>query len=290
MRIAFSTVACPELPIDETLTKASQWGYDAVEFRTFGASSTQFANDPALSSPAKLRRLMLDAGVEIACLATGIGFDAPIRPMIAGRFIGDQEKAVRQAKWAVDLATQIESPMVRVFGFQIPDGESRKHAIRRIAERLCMVVDHCRNTGVRLVIENGGSFSTASQLHELIDAVDHPLLGVSYCMAVAHTAGENPEAGVNVLGDKLWLARIRDVKDARMCRVGEGELPCQSFIATLEQAGFQGPVIVDWDRAWIEGLEKAEKILPGLPEQIRSWANTGCAGDKSCNASETTAS
>ena len=73
--------------------------------------------------------------------------------------------------------------------------------VARIAERLGRVADHCRNSGVRLLLENGGSFATAAQVCEILDAVDSPMVAASYNLAVARAAGEDIARGVNVLGD-----------------------------------------------------------------------------------------
>lgn len=268
---AFSTVACPEWPLERVLSAAGKWGYERVELRTFGDESTGFASDPALTGANKVRSLVREAGVEIACAATDLRFDDPIRPPVIGLVIGDQEREVRRAKDAIDLASSIECPLVRVFAFEF-GSERRSSAIRRIAARLAMVADHARNTGVRIALENGGSFPTAALLCGILDEVNNPLLGVSYSMSVAHAAGEDPVRGINVLGDRLWLARIRDLRRGRPCAIGDGDLPCRAFAAALAASGFGGPLVVEWDRAWVPGLAEPENALPGAIERLYSWA------------------
>src|SRR5262249_4685820 len=161
---------------------AARFGYDALELRTFGSGSRQIACDPALSSPEKVRTMAREAGVEIACLGSGVAFDAMIRPPVLGRVLGDNELDVRRAKAIIDLATQVECPLVRVFGFDAPGG--RSSTVRRIRERLGLVADAARNTGVRVVLENGGAFPRAADLIELIDGIGGGLLGAAYSTAV----------------------------------------------------------------------------------------------------------
>lgn len=271
-RTAFSTVACPDWTLPRVAQAASDYGYDAVELRTFGSGSTQFACDPALTAPEKTRALFQAAGVEIACLATSVAFDAPIRPPVIGR-VKDTELSVRQAKAAIDLAATLECPLVRVFGFEHPANEKRAAAVARITERLALAVDGARNLGVRVVIENGGSFPRARDLMELIDAVGSNLLGASYSMAVAADAGEDPAEGVTILGDRLWNAKIRD-RDAhgRLCPIGEGVLGCDRFVLALVEAGYRGPAVVEWDRAWLPDLAPADEVLPRAIRRLYEWA------------------
>ncbi len=200
MKPAFSTVACSEWTFTQLAERAENWGFLGCELRTFGYGSTQFACDPALTAPAKARLLLERAGVELVSLGTSIRYDEPISPPVLGMIFADTERSVRESKGAIDLAVRLECPFVRVFGFEIVGSESRKSALARIASRLSKAADHARNSGVQLLVENGGSFSTAVQLAELIDAVDSELLSAAYSVPVALQAGEKISDGANVLG------------------------------------------------------------------------------------------
>lgn len=250
LKPAFSTVACPDWLLREVAERALKLGFEAVELRTFGDDSRRFACDPAMTGEAKVRSMFLERGVEISSLATGVRFDEPVWPPVVGYFSDHVERAVREGKRAVDLAVGLECPLVRVFGFEFPAREKRAAAISRIARRLGKVVDHADKSGVRVVVENGGSFATADELLELIAAVNHPLLGASYCNATAMSVGEDPADGVKKLGDKLWLARIKDVKDGAPCLLGHGTMRCEAYVRALIGQQFGGPVVFEWDRAW----------------------------------------
>jgi sugar phosphate isomerase/epimerase len=271
LKPAYSTVACPEWTLEQAAKAAGEWGWAGLELRTFGSGATQFACEPFLTATEKTRRILAAAGVAPLCLATSVRVDEKIYPPAIGRVITDMERSVRQAKRAVDLAAQIECPFVRVFGFEASERGGRKSAIERIAWRLSMALDHCRNTGVRLVLENGGSFCTATDLMEIMDKVDHPLLGAAYSMPVAHAAGENAVGGINVLGERLLIAKIRDIERGRPCPLGLGGVPCGEFVRSLASAGFDGPLVYEWDRAWLEGLDAPERVLPEAVKTIYRW-------------------
>lgn len=269
---AFSTVACPEWTLERVARAAAEWGYESLELRTFGHGSTRLACDPALTSAAKVRKSLDAAGVTVCCLATGVRFDEPIRPPVLGRVITDTERSVRAAKAMIDLAAQIEAPLVRVFGFEFPPSEPRTKATARIAERLRLALDGARNTGVRVVIENGGSFPRGSDVAELIAAVGgDALLGASYSAAVAYAAGEMPADGVRALSDRLWVARIKDFKRGRACPLGTGDVPCARMVSALAQAGYAGPLVYEWDRLWLPDLAPPESVLPQAARTMYQW-------------------
>lgn len=277
IRPAFSTVACPEWTLERVFASAEAWGYAGVELRTFGSGSTMFACDPALTAAEKVRRLAAESGVKVATLATGISFDEPIDPPVIGRVFTDIERPQRLGKEAVDLASAMACPLVRVFGFQIPGREKRASAVRRIVQRLAAVVDAARNTGARVVIENGGSFSTAVDLIELMDGVGSPLLGAAYSMPVALAAGEDPLMGAELLGQRLWSVKLKDSVAGEPCPLGEGDLPCRAFVESLAARGYAGWVVYEWDRAWLPDLEEAERVLPGAVERLYEWGGAGRA-------------
>lgn len=271
LKPAFSTVACPEWTLTQVAERALALGFEAVELRTFGDDSKKFACDPAMTSESKTRAMFRERGVEPLVLATGVRFDEPIWPPVVGVFGSAAEKSIREGKRAIDLAVGIECPLVRVFAFEYPAREARKAALKRITDRLRLVVDHADKSGVQVAIENGGSFATAIQLMEIIGSINHPLLGASYSQAVGVQHGEDPAEAVRLLGDKLWIARIKDAKDGTPVPLGEGELACQEFVRNLTAAKFEGPLVFEWDRAWVPGLAGAEETLAAASRTMWGW-------------------
>jgi sugar phosphate isomerase/epimerase len=218
------------------------------------------ACEPALTSPEKVRRMFQHAGVQICSLGTGIRFDQIVSPPVIGRVISDTERSVREAKGMVDLAVQLECPYVRVFGFELPEGERRVSGMGRVVERLVKAADYCRNSGVKLAIENGGSFPKAVDLAEIIDSVGSAMVVASYCPAVAAMSGEDVAAGVNVLGEKLALVKLKDMRGGKPVVLGEGELRCRETVRELQRVGYEGWLVHEFDRAWLPDIDGASTV------------------------------
>lgn len=274
MKPAFSTVACPEWTLDQVAHHAEMWGFLGVELRTLGNGSSTLACDPALTSTLKTRTMFRRAGVSICSLATGVRFDHPITPPLLGQLL-DNEQSVREGKSAVDLAVQLECPLVRVFGFELNGHERRASAITRIAERLGKVADHCRNSGVRLVLENGGSFSRSADIAEIIDKVGSPLLAASFSPAVAATRGESPEAGLNVLGDRLLIAKFKDFRAGLPCALGEGDLHTRDAAMALAKGGFRGWGVYEYDRLWFREAGDIDGVMSRSAKSLFEWSGKG---------------
>lgn len=251
MKPAFSTIATPDWTLSQVARAAEHSGALGVELRSFGRGSTRWACDPALTGAEKFRAIFDRVGVIPFCLATSVRFDAPIFPPVLGRVFSDIELSVREGKSAVDLARELGIPFVRVFAFELHGDESRAGSMARIMERLSKVVDHCRNTGVRLLLENGGSFPTATDIAELIDLCASPMVMAAYSPAVAAAAGERAAAGLNVLGDRLASVKLRDLRQGRPCAIGAGDLGAGEVIDALRTDGYDGWVVAELDYQWL---------------------------------------
>ncbi|HBS29899.1 MAG TPA: hypothetical protein DEB06_10740 [Phycisphaerales bacterium] len=276
LRLAYSTVACPEWTLEQVVEAAGRFGFSGVELRSEGSGGTAFASEPGLTDPLKVRRLLQAEGIELAGLATGIRFDAPIFPPVLGHVLPSREASVRAGREAIALAHAIGAPSVRVYAFETHGRERHASALKRICERLAKITDIARNRGVTVLIENGGSFPGAGDLVEIIDRVGSPLLGACYDLAGAVGAEDEVRAGCAALGDRLWAARIRDLRGDHPCPLGEGDLPCHSFVeavqASSDRWGTEPWMIFSWDRAWLGDLAPADRVLGEASRVLHLWA------------------
>lgn len=278
MKPAFSTVACPDWTLSHLAAKAEAWGYIGCELRTFGYGSRELACEPALTAPPKLRTQLQRAGLSVCSLATSIRYDAPISPPVVGLYL-DNEAMIRETKACIDLAVQLESPFVRVFGFELPEFEARKVGLARVVERLIKCADYCRNSGVRLLVENGGSFNTASELLEVADRVNSPLLNLSYSIPVGVAAGDDVAKAVNAMGDRLAMLKVKDLAGGKPVALGDGELHVRDHLSAAARAGFAGWVVYEYDRAWLRSGDDAamETALATSAKVLFDYVATGNA-------------
>jgi fatty-acyl-CoA synthase len=279
LRTAFSTVACPTWTVERVATAAEEWGFLGVEFRSFGQGGTEFACDPALMSGEKFRRVLADAGIEAAGIATGCRFDTPLFPPVLGEIFLDREKTIRAANHMVSVARDCGAGSIRVFAYESPGRERRAATLKRICNRLRAVCDYARNKDVMVLLENGGSFSAASDLMEIIEKVGSPLLGACYDGTTAWQAGEDVAAGCALLGSRLRMVRLRDItakEGGHACRLGSGAAPCRELVTAAkaaDEAWATDPwVVYSWDRAWLPELSPAEQVLPQVAPLIAQWA------------------
>ncbi|MFG0306391.1 MAG: sugar phosphate isomerase/epimerase family protein [Phycisphaerales bacterium JB040] len=288
MQVALSSVAYPELTLGRFIDEAARIGYHAVELRTFGTDSNGLASDaaraggvgalsgdPLLTSASKLRRLALDAGLEVLSLASSIAFDEPIFPPVIGRLRPDLEESVARTKALVEHGAKARVRFVRVFGHEVQPGEPMNRALRRILERLDLAARTTRHTGVRLLMESGGSFSTAAPLRRLVSEASTPNVVAAYNVAGAWLSGENPVEGVSELWDHLEVVKLSDVRNEEPRALGEGDVPVAETVRALAARGFNGALVYELPRLWTHRDVEPAPLVETALERILTWWGEG---------------
>ncbi|MEN0020894.1 MAG: sugar phosphate isomerase/epimerase [Planctomycetota bacterium] len=276
MRIAFSTLACPEWTLSQVFEFGEDSAFDGVELRTFAEPSMQFACEPLLTSTDKLRRMASGAGFEMAALATSCRFDQPVFPPVLGRALPTYTRPISDAQAFVRFADDLECPIVRVFAFEPQGRESLASFFRRVGERLRAVADSARARNAVVAVENAGAFGAAEDLAALLDEVDHPRLRASYNVAVGAWCGDDPAEAATALAGRTSLLRIKDVDASGMpSALGSGEVPNREAIEAFFAQGFRGWGVYEWDRAWAADLDAtiapAAEAVPAAGDLLRSW-------------------
>ncbi len=285
--LAYSTVACPDWTLARVAKAAAYHGFHAVEFRSEGPAGASFACEPGMTDPAKFRATLGVSGVACAGLASGVRFDAIVFPPVLGHALGHPEASVEAAKVYIELAARLGAPYVRVFAFDPPEQTKRgmRAARKRIVRRLSLAADAARNTGVRLLLENGGAFPKGADIAPLLEEAGTDHLLACYSLAPASLAGERPEDGVAALGWRMIAGRIKDLRTVRgrpgvllPCALGAGMLPCEAFARAVAGAPSAEFLTFEWDAAWLAddvAMGDADTALAGAARSLVGWVAGG---------------
>ncbi len=268
IKLAFSTVACPDWTLDRVFEQAEAMGYQGVELRTMGPGASGLACDPALSDPEKTARLAGDHGIELIMLSTSIS--------LHHRSVSDIHAAKVELTRQLDLAAQLGCKAVRVFAHKITPGEDRNCVLQRVAESIKPIADKAGRLGVRILFENAGSITRAKHWWWLLNLVDHPMVGLCWNAANAAADGEPPIVSIPTLHSRIGVAKVKDTKlgeGSGFVPLGEGDVGIETLVARLLGVGFHGFVTVEWDRLWLPALAPADEYLPDAHQRLTGWLN-----------------
>jgi sugar phosphate isomerase/epimerase len=192
----------------------------------------------------------------------------------------DPGPALRQF---LELASDWEAPLVRVFGGALPAEDADRRARLAAAARvLDAAVPAAERLGVAIGVETHDAFSASAVVAELLALVDSAAVGAVWDSHHPHRAGERAADVWANLGHRLLLAQVKDARRAperedgwQLVPLGEGEVPVREMLALLSAGGYQGWVSVEWEKRWHPEIAEPEVALPQHLAVLGAWLDTG---------------
>jgi sugar phosphate isomerase/epimerase len=263
MRISFSTLAFPAASLATAVSVGQSSGYTGVELRLIDGELI----DPAMPAAARaaVKRTTDAAGLPI------VAVDSSVK--LTGDDPGPEVLAFLQ------LASDWESPMVRVFGGALDDDPAaRRQQLEAAARVLETAIPAAERLGVAIGLETHDAFLASAQVAELLAMVESPWIGAVWDSHHPHRAGERPEEVYQNLAGRLLLAQVKDARrdDSRadgwqLVLLGEGEVPVREILGLLDGGGYPGWISVEWEKRWHPEIEEPEVALPQHLELLGTW-------------------
>jgi len=268
MKIAFSTLACPNSSWQDIYSMAKDIGFDGIEIRGIGsvlfavrdaftddggAIGISGADDSGVSVTAeKLKSL----GLEIPCFSSDCCL----------KYKDKQNENKELLTRYIKLAAAFKTPFVRVLADRDvhPDGEVDDDYV---AARLRELDPLAKEYGVTLLVETNGVYADTKRLTKLLEnaACDH--VGVLWDMHHPYrVAGESPETTVQNLGAYIKYVHIKDsvMENGKISYrlMGEGDLPLDEMLLALSSVNYDGYISLEWVKRWAADLEDAGIVFP----------------------------
>jgi len=256
--MSFST---PELDFIQTLDAAKRYGYDGFEPRLDAGHAHGIETGVSAGRIADIRRAAEESGIAVCCLATGCKFADP------ASCAEMTEKALR----AVELASALGAPAIRVFGGGIPEGGTREQSFNLIVESLLALSGPARAAGVTVCMETHDSWCDPFAVGDIMNTVNQPSVAVNWdIMHPVLKAGYTIQAAFELLSP--WIRHVH-VHDGRMdggqltlLPVGDGVIDHAAALRLLKVGGYGGFVSGEWINwePWQTHLPRELKTLQSL--------------------------
>lgn len=207
MKIAAHTMGTPHLSPFEAVDFFAEVGYDGVEFVSREGHRCSVTRDWSAADRRRLKDQCQRLGLSIVCLASyGTDINAELEPLAS------QELALLSEN--IVLAHDLGAPCVRLYGGRQVAHEEWAGSIDRVASRLRSLTGLCRQTGVKIAIENhfGTLTRTAAETMALINAVGTPEVGVLYDQAnIAYDRGEEYSEAIRLQAPHILHVHAKDL-------------------------------------------------------------------------------
>jgi sugar phosphate isomerase/epimerase len=257
MRLAFSTLGCPDWTLERVVRAAAEHGYEGIELRILDGELLS----PSLPRHARrtVRSTLERGGVALCCVDTSFE-------------IANPDADLREALAFVDLAADLGGPIIRIFA-GAPMWEPPEATAVRTAERLGSLADHGRRVGVRIAVETHDSFARGEVMSAMLREAPTDV-GVIWDTLNAIIAGETAEVTFRFVADRLAHVHIKDggspPDPERNKLFGEGCVPMSSILRLLKSNGYDGWLSVEWEKLWQPSIPDADVALPQYADGLRA--------------------
>ncbi|MCX7786989.1 MAG: sugar phosphate isomerase/epimerase [Spirochaetes bacterium] len=267
MKLAFSTLGCPEFSIIQAIEAAKQYGYEGISLRTVRGQS--YLPELEEFSPKQISctaKLIQQAGITVPCVMTGVHFTSPDP--------SERERQLKTAESYIEIAYALRAPTIRLFGGPIPPDQEEKKTREWIAEGFRKVGDFAARRGILVLLETHDSFSTGLKARELLEFVSHPNMAIVWDFLHSIRFGEAIERTWEQIG--VWVQDVH-VKDSSQYSTdgfdlklpGKGTLPIPEVIRLLHRNSYEGWLTFEWEKGWRPELEEPEVALPRYIEYMK---------------------
>jgi len=266
MKLAFSTLGCPDFSWQDIYSMAKDLGFDGIEIRglgddIFAVKAKPFTEEQLPQTIKKLKSL----NIEIPCLSSGCCL----------KHAEKEEENITEIAQYIMLAAKLGTPFVRILADQNPepDGEVDDDVILRVLRRLIPVAE--RNN-VTLLIETNGVYSDTSRLYNLLNLAASDYVAALWDIHHPYRfAGESPGKTVQNLGAYIRYVHVKDsvVENGkiRYKLMGEGDLPINEVMMALNSINYEGYISLEWVKRWASDLSDAGIVFPHFEDFMRRY-------------------
>ena len=267
MKLAFSTLGCPDFSWTDIYSMAKDLGFGGIEIRGLGNDIFAVKAQPFLEGQIEQTTKKLSSlRLEIPCLASGCCL----------KFAEKAEETYQEIVQYIILAYKLHTPYIRILADQEPqpNGEAVDEVVLTGLQHLIPIAE---KYGVTLLVETNGVYSDTSRLRGLLDRVASDAVAALWDIHHPYRfAGEKPSTTVQNLGAYIKYVHVKDsivengIIKYRM--MGEGDLPIEDMMMALRSINYDGYVSLEWVKRWASDLTDAGIVFPHFANYMSRYA------------------
>ena len=267
MKLAYSTLTCPDWTFEQCIEAAQRYGYDGLELRLLDGEIIT----SALTREQRQRVSTLAAQARLSI----IGLDTSLR--VAQTDASSRDEQIREGLALLELARDLEAPFIRVFAGPPPDASEEAAIVGAIAT-LEPLLQRARQLGVAIALETHDAFSSSAAVAQVLKRLPDPLVGALWDFLHPYRVGEAAQETAQRLSGRLLHVHVKDGQrpqepnaEWKLTLLGEGNVPTLEMLAALRAISYQGWLSVEWEKKWNPELAEPEVALPQHATKLREY-------------------
>lgn len=265
MKIAFSTLGCPDWTWSEIFATAKDMNFDGIEVRgvaneIYVPKAKRFTSEKIDATIEKLK----DSNMTIPMLTSGASFGESSAKAIS---------ALKEAKEYIDIASKLSCPYIRVLISSSPNPEEVdiEQAIK-CYEEIC---EYGQEKNVKPLMETNGVLANSVEMKDFLSKIKSNNKGVLWDIHHPYRYfSETPEQTMRNIGDYVCYVHVKDsvIKDSKVCyrMMGYGDVPVFDCLKLLKENGYDGYVSLEWVKRWNPDLEGAGIVFAHFVNYIKT--------------------
>jgi len=245
MQVGLVSLGMHAEPLDRVLEVAVLAGAEAIELNGRATVHQNLWSEPIEMIKAKIEA----AGIKVTSLGGYCDF--------AQRNDEGVAEQVEQFVAYCRVAREMGVPVVRAFAGDVVEGYTLDDFYPRIVQGFKAVCERVADWGIRVGIENHGHLiNNGDQLLSVYREVDSPVLGFTLDTGNFCWHGHPIETAYRFSEELAPYVVSMHIKDGRFedgrfqfMPAGRGDLDLPGILATLRAAGFDGPVVSEFEGA-----------------------------------------
>ncbi len=260
MKYSFMSFSTPGQTLAEMLDLAKTHGYDGLEPRVSSKHAHGIEVDASAEARRDAKAMAADSGIELGCVATSCRYADP----------STSQDNVELTKRCIELAADVGSPRIRVFGGQLGSDTSREEGIDLVTECLSSLAPFAREHGVAICVETHDAWTDPKHVATVIGRVDDPAVGVNWdVMHPVRTGAATMAESFETL--KPWINHLH-IHDGHMqggglAPIGDGAFDHRVVVERLLSVGYDGYLSGEW----INWDDPFESHLPREVAKMREY-------------------
>lgn len=271
MKLAFTTLGCPNWDLDTIISKAVKYGYDGVDFRGYLGEMDIYKLSEFTIGIEETKSEFKKASLEVPCFSSSVKLFTSSEEQL--------ENYLEELRQYSYLCQEFGASYIRVFGGHIGD-TSRSDAISIVVHNLQQMLKIVEENKVCLLLETHDDWTKCEYIDEILMKIDSDYLQVLWDVHHPYrTENESPEKTWEVLGKRIKYTHWKDsyltpkTKNGyQLCLTGEGDIPLEKIYNLLQKQRYSGYYTFEWEKVWWPDIEEPEIAFKGYTEYMRNLA------------------
>jgi len=260
LKLAFTTLGCPNWDMETIISQAVECGYDGVDFRGF-LGQMEIYKLPEFSSEIETtKKRFNEAALEIPCFSSSVRLFTTSEEEL-NKFLGELKEYGK-------LCNEFNTPYIRVFGGSIGN-ISREEAFNIVESNLRDMLKIAEEYDITLLLETHDDWTRCEYVHEILKRAESKHIQVLWDIHHPYrTVGESPQLTWDTLGENIKYTHWKDsyikkdtVRGYQLCLLGNGDIPLGKIYHILKENGYTGYFTLEWEKLWCPEIEEPEEAF-----------------------------